>query len=323
MIEMFPIPGFWWMQVVGNFLSFEIYVFIFVCVSLFLFLKAHTYKDILFAVIAVGLYKYLTLSLFGNSTCMCSGNTYPDVSVINIFIGMLDVGTLLIAKYLSERCKMNRKYRFTLLLLLTYFIFLVNEMIIQSMGIRSYTEDISNLLSQSTFLMLPIENIPYILAVAFYTVGIYSFLEKVDQAKTKNVPQSSFTKTLWISIISVFALQIIVHPIFLDTWLPEFTYLYQDINWLVTILWSLAIATILTLIGKGRFDIYQDLICSFFGILIFNLILFIVLFQIGILRIAPSVNDYLWGINFFGLPIEAITGLTIATLIKVLCIKKF
>lgn len=323
MIEMFPVPNFWGMQVVENFLFFEIYVLIFVLIGLFLFLRTHTHKNILFAVIAVWLYKYLTLSLFGNSTCMCSGNTYPDVGSINIFIGALDIGVLLIAKYLSEWCKYFAKYRFVSFLTITYLIFLLNEVVIQTMWIRVYSNDISSLLSQSSFFMLPIESIPYIFAAAFYQVGIYGFLEKVDQTKEVIASKRSFAKIFCVSLMAVFALQIIVHPIFLDTWLPTFTYIYQDINWLMTIIWSLCITSIFVLIGKQRLSIYNNLVYSFAGVLLFNLILFIILFHEGILRFSPNVADYLWWINLMWLPIEAMIWLTLATLMQVLCIKRF
>ena len=68
MENVYKLPDYWNFTIFDNFYLFEIYVLFFAAIFLYLFFNNYKIKNLIFIIIWVFLYKFLTLSIFWNSS---------------------------------------------------------------------------------------------------------------------------------------------------------------------------------------------------------------------------------------------------------------
>ena len=158
-------------------------------------------------------------------------------------------------------------------------------------------------------------------------VWVYDYLEKIFKTKKIKEIKSGFLKYFWISFIWMFFIEILVHPIFQNSGLPSFTYIYQDINWLLTIIWALGFSIIIyfldILFKKYKFKITKTeyIIFNLFILFILNLLVFNILFSTWIVSLTPLASAYLWGFNILWLPFEVFSWVFVTNILVFMFVK--
>ncbi len=337
MEQFYKLPDYWNLIVFNNFYIFEIYILFFVGLFLYLFLKNYDIKKIIYIIFGVFLYKYLTLSIFWNSASGYINLYHPSISTINIFIWMLSIAEIglwiYLTNYFIEKKKsdkkslINKNNFFIITILFTYLLAIFNEILLRFLDLRIYTPDLEKLLSGYNFLTIPLESYIYMFVWIVLIVWVYDYLDKIFKTIKLKEIEASFFKYFYISIIWMFFIEILVHPIFQNTGLPNFTYLYQDINWLLTVIWalsfSIAIYIIDNLVKKYKFSITKIdyIILNLFILFILNLIVFNILFTIWIISLTPLASSYLWGIHILWLPFEVFSWVFITNILVFMFVK--
>ena len=337
MEQFYKLPEYWNLIILNNFYIFEIYLLVFVWIFLFLFFNKYELKNLIFIIFWVFLYKYLTLSIFGNSDSGYLNSYFPSLSTINVFIWMLSIAEvglwIYVANKLIEKKKKdkkslyNKKNVFVITVLFTYIFAIFNEIIIRILDLRIYAPDLEKSLSGYSFLTIPLESYIYILVGIILIVWIYDYLDKIFKIKKLKEIKASFFKYFYISFVWMFLIEILVHPIFQNTGLPSFTYIYQDINWLLTIIWALGFSTVIYLIDnvfkKYKFKItkVEYIIFNLFVLFILNLIVFNILFSSWIISLTPLASSYLWGVNILWLPFEVFSGVFVTNILVFMFVK--
>lgn len=355
MQEFYNLPDFGNLIIFKSFYIFEIYLLLIVWLFLYLFLNKYNIKKILFIFVWVFLYKFLTLSIFWNSSCSCINSYYPSLWFINILIWILTVAevwlwfylsNLLIEKYKKEKEKpkfINKKNIFFFTILFAYIFSIIDEIIIRFLDLRIYSDELNSLLSGYSFLTIPLESYIYMLVWTILIVWVFDFLNKFfwDNDKKNNIisffkifnkkdkenKPNWFFRYFYISLIWMFLIEILVHPIFINSGLPRFTYIYQDLNWLLTIIWSLWFSWVIYgldyLFRNNELSITKTQYLSFnlFILFILNILIFNLLFSFWIISLSEMASSYLWWFNVLWLPFEVFSWVFITNILVFMFVK--
>jgi len=337
MEQFYKLPEYWNLIVLNNFYYFEIYILLFVWLFLYLFLNKYKLKHLIYIILWVFLYKFLTLSIFWNTNSGYINLYSPSLSTINIFVWILSIAEIglwiYIANQLIEKKKKNKKSLinknnfFVIAVLFSYLFAIFNEVLIRFLDLRIYSADLEKLIGSYSFLTIPFESYIYILVGIILIMGVYDYLEKIFRTIKLKEINASFFKIFCISFIWMFLLEILVHPIFQNTWLPSFTYIYQDINWLLTIIWALWFSSVVSLVDilvkkyKLKITKIEYVMFNLFVLFILNLIVFNILFSIWIVSLTPLASSYLWGFNILWLPFEVFSWVFVTNILVFMFIK--
>jgi len=337
MSDFYKLPNYWNLIILKNFYYFEIYILLFFWLFLYIFFKKYDIKNLIFIIFWVFLYKFLTISIFWNTNSEYINLYNPSISTINIFTWILlvaEVGLwIYLANYIIEKNKTNKKSLinknnfFIITVLFSYILIVINEIIIRLLNLRFYNSELEKLLSWYNFLKIPLESYIYMLVTTILILWIYDYLEKIFKNKKIQETKESLIKYFYISFFWMLLLEILVHPIFQISWLPKITYIYQDINILLTIVWatwfSISIYFIDKIFSKFNFKITKiEYIMIILSILfVINLIVFSLLFNLWIINLTPIASSYIWGINILWLPIEVFSWIFITNIFVFMFIK--
>lgn len=329
----YSLPMFWKITVFENFFILEIIVLILAGLLLYFFFKNEKLKTLLFIIFWVFLYKILTLSIFWNgTTSTCWWTFFPSLSIINIFTWILSVieiwfSILIVQKIFSKKIQeKSRNLVFSLQVFFAFIFAIIDEFIIRWLNLRVYNIELENLIWWIKILGIPLESYFYILIWIILILWVYSYTKSLFWKKTIK-KTSSFFKYFLYSFMAMFFIEILIHPILDNKWLPDFTYIYQDINIALTISWALSFSIIIYLIDlilkKYKFKIskYEYVSLNLFILFLFNLLIFSLLFKYNIVSLSTMANDYIWWINLFWIPIEIFSGLFIINIMTYAFVK--
>lgn len=310
MEQFYSLPEYGNLIIFDNFFYFELYLLIFTALVLFFFFKKYRLINLVLIIWTVVLYKYLNFTLFW--WCSCSENQYlPSLGFINTLVWIITVWNIAFSLFITSKFCKSESWIFLWSTILAYIFSIINELVVRWFWLRVYSEDTEKLLSWNTFLSIPLESYLYILVWVIFMITTYNYLEKVSIKESyKKLKTKSLKKLLWFSFFWVFLMEVLMHPIIINKWMPDFTYFYQDLNWVFTIVWSVIIFWVIYFIDnvittkKLNLEWYKELWIYIFIISIINFIQLSILFNVWILSFAPATNSYLWWINIFNIPIE-------------------
>ncbi len=328
MENLYPIPVFWDLIVLKYFYVFEIYVLIVVWFALYFFIKKFNLLNLLFVLISVFLYKYLTFYLFWNWCCWLQHVFYPSIWEVNILVWLLDVAAVIIWTLLVWWLWIGQNKRFISSVWVVYLLSLINEFVIRWLDLRHYINDINKLLSWFNIFWMPWESFIYILIWVIFILWVYDCLNKLfiswDLWKFNN----DYKKYIWASLVTVLFMEILISPMFYNNWLPWFSYLYWNINWIMIIMywvitWSVLYSIDVLLTNKKiNINLHEQLFLSVLVLFIIYLLVYSILFSTWTLTLWTNVNWFLWWMNIFGIPIEIIWVLIVMNLMNVMFIKR-
>lgn len=239
MWDIYNLPAYWDLVVLSNYFYLELYTLVFVWALLLFWLKKIRLSEILLIAISVILYKFVTQNLFWSSCCSIQTNYFPSLSEINILIWVVTFGNIL--WWLLLATKYTKKYALIWFIGFSYLFSILNEILIQQLGLRVYGENISSLLSGNNLFGITIETYIYILVGVVLITSTYGYLSQSISRKVPWIIKKSVKQYFLFSIIGALLGEIILHPQFIYTWLPWFTNLYQDINFIIVLLLALSL----------------------------------------------------------------------------------
>ncbi len=308
MWDIYLLPKYGELIVLNNFFYLELYALFFIVVFVYLFMKKYNYIDLLFIALSVIAYKLVTNSIFSWSCCSLQNIYLPTLYEINIFIWIITFWNILGWKILSN--KIFKKDSLFGFIWIAYLISIFNEIIIQSMHLRIYSSNINSLLNWFKIFWLNIETFIYIFVGVIFMTSIYNYLRKSIIEKKYKKLKINFSKYFLFSVVGVLLSEVLLHPVFNYTGFPFYTYLYQDINYIIILALALVVSLVmysvdtflnqlnLNLVWYKRWLIYI-ILCTFFYIIIYSF-----LYNYSYFTVKLSWLN--WWFNIFGLPIEFI-----------------
>jgi hypothetical protein len=324
MWEIYNLPRYWDLVILNNYFYLELYTLIFAWVLLFLWFKRVKLLEILFIAGSVMLYKFVTQNLFWSSCCSIQTNYFPSLSEINILIWVVTFGNIL--WWLLLATKFTKNHALLWFIAFSYLFSIVNEVIIQWLGLRVYGENITALLSGTNLFGISIETYAYILVWVILITSTYGYLSQSISWKASDTSTKNIKWYLLFSIIGALLGEIILHPQFIYSWLPGFTNLYQDINVLILLLLGISLFLsvyipdiILKTFYKRKW--YTELSISIGINTILYSMTYILLGKLGMFEF-----DYkgfsLW-VNFIWLPTELFVSVALISALLVMFVRNY
>jgi hypothetical protein len=110
-----------------------------------------------------------------------------------------------------------------------------------------------------------------------------------------------------IVALGVFIFEMFTSPMWMNSGLGKFAYIYQDVSWILTIGWSTLILSIVILVDRffknthewKRFFLYMV------GMSLVGFLAELAVVNIGLREYSPEVLGALWGVHIWNVPIEA------------------
>lgn len=152
----------------------------------------------------------------------------------------------------------------------------IAEITVVALGIRKYSSEVLDTVSGTWILGIPIEILYYVpvftaLVIAFYKY--WSFV--IDDAALVPVKKRKWVRAIVLAFVGVFMFELLVEPMVRNENLPSWSYIYNDISFLMTGLWVLLIAAGALVVEKftANFSISRRFV---FGVLFISVLSFFI-----------------------------------------------
>lgn len=234
MWDLYVLPNFGELVVLKNYFYLELYTLFFVGIIVYLAIKKQKLIELFFVGISVILYKFVTINLFGWSCCTLQTNYFPTLGELNILIWVLTFWNILGWVLLENRSK--KKYSIIWVIAVAYIFSIINELVIQKLWLRIYSNEITSLMTWQQLFWMNLETFIYIFVGVIFMTSIYRYLHVAFGEGAVKKDNASVWKLYLYSCIWVLLAEILLHPELDYSGFPESTYLYQDINILVILI---------------------------------------------------------------------------------------
>ena len=125
------------------------------------------------------------------------------------------------------------------------------EILVVNLGIRGYSPEVTNAISGVFILGVPIEILYYIPVFTGLIISFYKYWSFViDDVPLVPLKQIKWLRDLIITFVGIFLLEVMVEPMVQNQNLPQWSYIFHDISFIITGIWILIIATTAILVGK-------------------------------------------------------------------------
>jgi hypothetical protein len=280
--------------------------------------------ELFFIAVAVLLYKVVTLNIIGGNCCTLQTNYFPSIGEVNVLVGLITLGNILGGAYLAN--KYLKKHVFFGVIGFSYLLSIVNEGIIQALGLRVYSGEVNSLLSGPAFLGIHFETYAYILVGVVFMVSIYEYLARSIGEKSYENYDVNFKNYFKFSVLAALMTEILVHPQSVYSGFPGFTNLFQDINWVVILILGTLVSLSMYLpdayLKKNKVElewyVRGTVYVGFASLLYF--VYFVVLANLGMYQFLSG--GLMWGIDIFGLPIEALSSIVLVNIFNVMFVRR-
>ena len=244
---------------------FEIAVLVLAIFFLF-HLSTYTKKIFLkFIIISIGIFifEFVTHPLWYNFNMGEWAYVYRDVSwILTVGWALIILVPVTYVDYYFPKLVAWKK--FGLYLGLTLFFGLFGETMVYKLGIRSYSPETHGLING---LYIPILGIPwgslyYIPVFMSLVIGFYKYWSLViDKKILIPIKKRKWKRDLAISAVGVLLFEVMIDAMIDNIGLPTWSYLFRDINFLLTISWIIVIW--LSILFVDRFFRHFDLFKKF------------------------------------------------------------
>ena len=249
----------------GPIIFFEIFILISVAVLLWILSKNIKHVWMKFGIMAMGIFifEFFTHPLWYNYKMGSWAYVYRDVSWILTFGWsiLIMVPIELIDNYGKKIAEWKR---FFLYLLSGFFLGIIGETIVVNIGIRSYSPEAHEIISDTLIpgLNIPLGALYYIPVFMALVIGFYKYWSFViDKKLLVPIKKRKWIRDFLIAATGVFLFEVMIEPMVTNTGLPSWSYIYRDLSFLMTGGWILIIWLAVSLVDK--FFIHLDLVERF------------------------------------------------------------
>ncbi|MAF13459.1 MAG: hypothetical protein CMI53_01000 [Parcubacteria group bacterium] len=184
----------------------------------------------------------------------------------------------------------KERTRFFVYLVIATILGLLGEAWVVGIGIRTYAPEVANILININIplLKLPIESLYYIpvfmsLIIAFYKYWDLHLSKKIILPINKN----KWIRNLIIAIIGVLLYEVMIEPMVINANLPNWSYIYHDISFIITLGWVFLIYVSTSIVDY--FMIKENLVKRFIAYLV---LLTVITIPIENFLVATGVRQY-------------------------------
>ena len=275
----------------GPIIVFEIFILASVIALLFILSRNIKNVWVKFGIMAMGvfIFEFFTHPLWYNYKMGSWAYVYRDVSWILTF-GWAILIMVPIELIDSYGKKIAEWKRFFLYLLSGLFLGLIAETIVVNLGIRSYSPEAHEIISDT---LIPGLNIPlgafyYLPVFMSLVIGFYKYWSFViDKKLLVPIKKRRWFRDFSIAATGVFLFEVMVEPMVTNAGLPSWSYIYGDVSFLMTGGWILIIWLSVSLVDKFLIDF--DLIEKYIFYIVFATIITL---PIEALLIANKIRMY-------------------------------
>lgn len=192
--------------------------------------------------IGVMIFEMFTAPAWLNEKLGVWAYVYHDVSwVLTVgWTALILSVVLLVDRYLSH---WGERKRFAAYLGILLVPAVAAEMLVVGLGIRSYSPEVWESVSGVKLFHVPLEILYYVpvfmaLIIAFYKY--WSFV--IDDAVLIPVKRQKWLRGIAIAFVGVFLFELMIEPMVSNEKLPAWSYIYNDVSFIMTGMWVLVIA---------------------------------------------------------------------------------
>src|SRR5438105_1685881 len=233
-------------------LTFEVIVLLGVAAACWVMNRLVPRFGLRFLAAAAGvlIFEFFTAPMWRNEKLGPWAYFYHDVSwVLTLSWTTLILGTVTLVDRLLPKWGEGRRFALSLLVLLP--VVLVAENVVVALGIRGYAPEVQEILSGYQIGVAPVEALYYVpvftaLVIAF--AKYWSFV--IDDPALAPRRQRDWLRALGLTCAAVVLFEILVEPLVRNENLPEWSYFYRDLSFLLTGLWVLLIAVTAVLVQR-------------------------------------------------------------------------
>ena len=129
--------------------------------------------------------------------------------------------------------------RFAAYLVMLLVLVTVAEMAVVGIGIRKYAPEVLATVSGTYMLGVPVEILYYVPVFTALVIAFYKYWTFViDNAVLVPVKKRKWLRAIVIAFVGVFLFELVVEPLVNNEQLPEWSYVYRDVSFLMTGTWS-------------------------------------------------------------------------------------
>jgi len=293
---------------------FEILILLGAVLSIFLFSKIKNKSILRFAILALGvfIFEFFTNTLWMNYHLGRWAYVYQDVSWI-ITLGwttLIFLAMFLVEKYFNDYSELKK---FILMLVFITVLGLFGESAVVNLGIRSYSPEALDVING---IYLPYINVPlvalyYIPVFMALVISFYKFWSVFIEHKIiAPFSKSEWKRKLLISFIGILLLEIMVDPMLLNNNLPSWSYIYRDVNILMTGGWIVIVWLAIFIVDK-LFP-YINSVLKFFG---YAFVAMVITLPAEAIIVAMNIREYTqtavenfsgYHVPFLNIPVEIV-----------------
>jgi hypothetical protein len=231
---------------------FELFVVAVFASALFFLSKIKDKIWLRFAIMAVGvlIFELFTAPMWNNHKLGQWAYLYHDVSWI-LTIGWTSL--IMIVVVFVDKLLPNIKEwrRFFLYLVILTVAIVPLEMLVVNLGIRGYSPEVKQAISGVYILGVPVELLYYSPVFTGLIISFYKYWSFViDDVPLIPLKRIKWLRDLIITFLGIFLLEVMVEPMVQNQKLPQWSYIFHDISFLITGMWILIIAVTAILVGK-------------------------------------------------------------------------
>ena len=192
---------------------------------------------------------------------------YRDISLIlSINLANLILFSVTLSEYFIKKGSDLTKFIISVVLMIP--LVWLSEWLLITLGIRSYSQEVRQILPGLTLFKVPIGAFYYIPAYTALLIGFYKYWDWMIKNKpVVPVNKGHLLRNLIISTLAVFMFEIMVEPMVLNAGFPVWSYVYRDISLVLTGSWVIMVWVVTSLVD--RIFIHFDLIRKFLAYIAF------------------------------------------------------
>jgi hypothetical protein len=188
------------------------------------------------------IFEFFTAPMWRNQHLGAWGYVYHDVSwILTVGWTTLILCTVALVDRLAPKWGEGLRFLVSLGLLLPLVV--LAENVVVGLGIRSYAPEVTEVLSGYQIGLVPVEVLYY---VPVFTALVIAFSKYwgfvIDNAALVPVRRQRWLRALGLTFLAVFLFEVMIEPMVRNENLPAWSYVYHDVNFLLTGLWVAIIA---------------------------------------------------------------------------------
>lgn len=245
---------------------------ILICTGILLFLLSKLTKHVLqkYFIIMIGvfLFELFTAPMWNNFKLGSWAYIYVDISWILTFgwTSLIMYITFLVDTYF-RKSKLSIKFLLYILILTPLVLFFESAAV--KLGIRSYSPEVAEVVNNKNiaFLDIPVAGLYYIPVFMTLVISFYKYWEFVLEKKLLiPVNRHHFIRKLLLTFIGVILFELMIEPMVQNVNLPQWAYIYRDVNLVMSGIWVVVVTLVVTTIDT--FLIHLNLQQKFIGYLL-------------------------------------------------------